>query len=81
MGVWQAALVRMGMAQPGPKITSQDRAILEWVPSPGHVFGGWVADTSLISLKLQRDKMKQYQKKVILAFKFYEGGSKLMMDV
>ena len=32
MGVWQAALVKMGMAQPGPKITAQDRAVLECVP-------------------------------------------------
>jgi hypothetical protein len=29
MGVWQAALVKIGMAQPGPKITAQDRAVLE----------------------------------------------------
>lgn len=29
MGYWQAALVKVGMAQPGPKITSHDRAILE----------------------------------------------------
>lgn len=29
MGVWQAALVKMGMAQPGPKITAHDRAVLE----------------------------------------------------
>jgi len=29
MGYWQAALVKMGVAQPGPKITSHDRAVLE----------------------------------------------------
>ncbi|RSH88279.1 Vacuolar protein sorting-associated protein 20 [Apiotrichum porosum] len=29
MGVWQAALVKMGVAQPGPKITQQDRAVLD----------------------------------------------------
>lgn len=29
MGYFQAAMVKMGMAQPGPKITAQDRAILE----------------------------------------------------
>jgi hypothetical protein len=29
MGVWQNTLVKMGMAQPGPKITAQDRAVLE----------------------------------------------------
>lgn len=31
MGYWQAALVKMGVAQPGPKITSHDRAVLECV--------------------------------------------------
>jgi hypothetical protein len=31
MGYWQAALVKVGMAQPGPKITAHDRAILEYV--------------------------------------------------
>ncbi|GMK55993.1 hypothetical protein CspeluHIS016_0210490 [Cutaneotrichosporon spelunceum] len=44
MGLWQAALVRMGVAQPGPKITAQDRAILD--------------------LKLQRDKLRQYQRRL-----------------
>lgn len=29
MGYFQAAMVKMGMAQAGPKITAQDRAILE----------------------------------------------------
>ena len=31
MGYWQAALVKVGVAQPGPRITSHDRAILEYV--------------------------------------------------
>ncbi|KAL1408192.1 Vacuolar protein sorting-associated protein 20 [Vanrija albida] len=44
MGVWQNALVKMGMAQQGPKITAQDRAVLD--------------------LKLQRDRLKQYQKRI-----------------
>ncbi|RXK37710.1 charged multivesicular body protein 6 [Tremella mesenterica] len=44
MGYWQGALVKMGLAQPGPKISSHDRAVLD--------------------LKLQRDKMKQYQKRL-----------------
>ncbi|WVQ73120.1 hypothetical protein IAR50_002684 [Cryptococcus sp. DSM 104548] len=44
MGIWQNTLVKMGVAQPGPRITAQDRAILD--------------------LKLQRDKMKQYQKRL-----------------
>lgn len=36
MGYFQDALAKVGLAQPGPKITSQDRAILEQVqvPSP-----------------------------------------------
>lgn len=33
MGIWQNALVKMGVSQPGPKITAQDRAILECVSS------------------------------------------------
>lgn len=31
MGIWQDTLVRLGVAQAGPKITTQDRAILEYV--------------------------------------------------
>ncbi|TXT13360.1 hypothetical protein VHUM_00727 [Vanrija humicola] len=54
------------MAQQGPKITAQDRAVLEWVsssadrPPPGATLGS--ADSS--SLKLQRDRLKQYQKRI-----------------
>ncbi|WOO77560.1 Charged multivesicular body protein 6 [Vanrija pseudolonga] len=44
MGLWQNALVNMGLAQQGPKITAQDRAVLD--------------------LKLQRDRLKQYQKRI-----------------
>lgn len=35
MGLWQNALVNMGLAQQGPKITAQDRAVLEWVLTSG----------------------------------------------
>ncbi|KAK1925786.1 Snf7-domain-containing protein [Papiliotrema laurentii] len=44
MGIWSDTLVKVGLAQPGPKITAHDRAVLD--------------------LKLQRDKMKQYQKRI-----------------
>jgi hypothetical protein len=29
MGYWQDSLAKVGLAQAGPKITAQDRAILE----------------------------------------------------
>lgn len=29
MGLWQNTLVKLGAAQPGPKITPHDRAVLE----------------------------------------------------
>lgn len=51
----------MGGNQSVPKITKQDRAILESVHE-------WLAERSwdviVHSLKLQRDKVRQYQKKV-----------------
>jgi len=30
MGIWQNALIKAGISQPGPKITAHDRAVLEW---------------------------------------------------
>lgn len=63
MGIWQNTLVRLGVAQAGPKITTQDRAILEYAQCS---FFFCIFEPLLIwsSLKLQRDKLKQYQKRV-----------------
>lgn len=63
MGIWQNTLVRLGVAQAGPKITTQDRAILEYAQCS---FSFCIVELLLIwsSLKLQRDKLKQYQKRV-----------------
>jgi hypothetical protein len=59
-----ATLVRdsnMGGTQSTPKITAQDRAILEYA----FYCTPLVADRSFLSsLKIQRDKLKQYQKRV-----------------
>lgn len=62
MGIWQNTLVRLGVAQAGPKITTQDRAILEYAQCSFFC----IFEVLLIwsSLKLQRDKLKQYQKRV-----------------
>jgi hypothetical protein len=53
----------MGVNQSIPKITAQDRAILEFVIAFKHT-GAPNPDNGIFSLKLQRDKLKQYQKKV-----------------
>lgn len=55
----------MGTNQSLPKITAQDKAILECV-SPVNCVDRKLSDEgpSTSSLKLQRDKLKQYQKKV-----------------
>ena len=55
----------MGANQSLPKITAQDKAILECV-SPVSCEDRRLSDEelSISSLKLQRDKLKQYQKKV-----------------
>ena len=63
MGYFQAALVKAGMAQPGPKITQQDRAILEWARA---LLTHLLRADLFLSLKVQRDKLKQYQKRVCL---------------
>lgn len=67
MGLLKNTMISMGLAQPGPKITPQDKAILEYVwshlplapPCLLHRYGELTS-----SLKIQRDKMKQYQKRV-----------------
>lgn len=51
----------MGGKQSIPKITPQDRAILEYVSSEYFIVHELIYASSL---KLQRDKLKQYQRKV-----------------
>jgi len=50
----------MGAKQSVPKVTAQDRAILEYV----RIALSCSVLIHVSSLKLQRDKLKQYQKKV-----------------
>lgn len=54
----------MGGNQSIPKITKQDRAILEFVSRAICFHGLTIEINPFRSLKLQRDKVKQYQKKV-----------------
>jgi charged multivesicular body protein 6 len=64
MGLLKNTMISLGLTQPGPKITPQDKAILEyvWFLPPQPPCTGSIKLTS--SLKVQRDKMKQYQKRV-----------------
>jgi hypothetical protein len=57
----------MGGTQSTPKITAQDRAILEYASHPILLYALLVDHSFLSSLKIQRDKLKQYQKKVGVA--------------
>lgn len=58
----------MGGNQSVPKITKQDRAILECVHNS--LRARCIPLTTASSLKLQRDKVKQYQKKVSIILSY-----------